>query len=315
MERKQDIHQPKVLASVDKTTDMVGKNRFEVLLFNMGSEQRFGINVFKVKEVINSIELSEMPGSHKCVLGVANIRGESITVVDLRAATGLGAGDPDKGLYIVTEYNGQSQAFLVSTVDRIVNIRWSDVTEPPSTLGGTAYITAITKLDEQIIGIVDVERVLTEISPPKNEEVEVKHIKSIEDKGLEGKKVLVVDDSAVARKQIEKALKQLKLTPKSFVNGAQALAHLTSIVDEGRAITDEYDLIISDIEMPEMDGYTLTSEIRKDERMGGISVVLHTSMSGIFNQSLVDKAGADRFMAKFNPDELSNMVIEILSGE
>lgn len=313
MSRKHETDQSKLLDSVDQKTDMVGKNRFEVLLFNMGSEQRFGINVFKVKEVINSIELSEMPGAHKSILGVANIRGESIPVVDLRLATGLGRGDTENGLYIVTEYNGQSQAFLVSTVDRIVNIKWSDVSEPPATLGGTAYITSITKLDDQIIGIVDVERVLTEISPPKKEEVEPEYIQAVQSKGLQGKQVMVVDDSAVARKQVEKALKQLKLEPKSFVNGLEALTHLKSITESGRRVSDVYDLIISDIEMPEMDGYTLTSEIRKDDEMKDMNVVLHTSMSGIFNETLVNRAGADRFMAKFNPDQLSQMVIEMLT--
>lgn len=300
------------LASIDQKTNNVGKNRFEILLFNMGTDQKFGINVFKVKEVIRAMELSEMPGSHEHVLGIANIRGATIPVIDLRAATGLGqqevSGD---GLYIVTEYNRQKQAFLVSTVDRIVNVNWADISEPPSTLGGTTYITSITKIEERIIGIVDVERVLGEIAPPTKIDAEDSIVARVKSEGVVDKNVLLVDDSAVARKQMERAIGKLGFTFKSFVNGKVALEHLKSIVAEGKSVSDVYDVIISDIEMPEMDGYTLTSEIKSTPKMADVPLILHTSMSGVFNETLVKNVGADKFIAKFDPDQLSEAVIEM----
>lgn len=300
-----------IFERVDERTNLVGKNRFEVLLFSLGTNQKFGINVFKVKEVIRSITLSAMPGSHKDILGVANIRGESIPVVDLRAAVGLGKSEQEDGLYIVTEYNRQAQAFLVSKVDRIVNINWADISEPPTTLGGTSYITAITKLDDEIVGIVDVERVLNEISPPAREDVEETIIQEVKDTGMEGKRVLIVDDSIVARKQIEKAITSLGYKVNLFKNGKAALDHLNTIVESGKTVLDEYDVVISDIEMPVMDGYTLTSSIRQSAEMRDVPIILHTSMSGVFNETLVQSVGANKFIAKFDPDQLSKAVIDL----
>ncbi|WP_210498233.1 chemotaxis protein [Vibrio crassostreae] len=301
-----------ILDTVDEKTNLVGKNRFEILLFNLGSEQRFGINVFKVKEVISSLDLSEMPGAPENVIGIANIRGESIPVVDLQAATGLGKGDVENGLYIVTEYNRQAQAFLVSKVDRIVNVNWADIAEPPKTMGGTTYVTAITKLEDNIIGVLDVERVLNEISPPSKVDVEEEIIKKVREEGLTNKRVLIVDDSSVARKQIDRSIQSIGYTTNLYKNGQEALDHLTSIVESGRQVIDEYDVIISDIEMPVMDGYTLTSTIRDHVDMKSVPVILHTSMSGVFNEALVKRVGADKFIAKFDPDNLSNAVIELI---
>lgn len=303
------------LDSVDERTNLVGKNRFEILLFNMGGTQRFGINVFKVKEVINNIKLSEMPGSHKDILGISNIRGESIPVVDLRAAVGLGPSKVESGkeLYIVTEYNSQSQAFLVSAVDRIVNINWTDVDEPPATLGGTSYITAITRLDDQdeIIGILDVERVLSEINPLENEDISSDIIEMSKSKKLEDRKVLIVDDSAVARKQIDRAVKSLGCQTTLFCNGDEALKHLIEQVNLGKDVLDVYDVIISDIEMPVMDGYTLTKNIRSQPALAPIPIILHTSMSGVFNENLVKTIGVDKFIAKFDPDLLGKSVVDL----
>lgn len=301
-----------ILDTVDEKTNLVGKNRFEILLFNLGSEQRFGINVFKVKEVISSLDLNEMPGAPDNVIGIANIRGESIPVVDLQSATGLGKGDVENGLYIVTEYNRQAQAFLVSKVDRIVNVNWADIAEPPKTMGGTTYVTAITKLEDKIIGVLDVERVLNEISPPSKVDVEEEIIKKVREEGLTNKRVLIVDDSSVARKQIDRSIQSIGYTTNLFKNGQEALDHLTSIVESGRQVIEEYDVIISDIEMPVMDGYTLTSTIRDHIDMKSVPVILHTSMSGVFNEALVKRVGADKFIAKFDPDNLSNAVIELV---
>lgn len=303
------------LDSVDERTNLVGKNRFEILLFNMGGNQRFGINVFKVKEVINNIKLSEMPGAHKDILGISNIRGESSPVVDLRSAVGLGPSKVESGkeLYIVTEYNSQSQAFLVSAVDRIVNINWSDVDEPPATLGGTSYITAITRLEDQdeIIGILDVERVLSEINPLENEDISSDIIEMSKSKRLEDRKILIVDDSAVARKQIDRAVQSLGCQTSLFCNGEEALKHLIDQVNSGKDILDVYDVIISDIEMPVMDGYTLTKNIRNQPALASLPIVLHTSMSGVFNESLVKTIGVDKFIAKFDPDLLGRTVVEL----
>lgn len=119
-------------------------------------------------------------------------------------------------------------------------------------------------------------------------------------------KVLTVDDSSVARKQVARCLESVGVEVISLNDGKQALSYLQAMLDEGRSPESEFLMMISDIEMPEMDGYTLTAEIRNDPRMRGLHIVLHTSLSGVFNQAMIKKVGANDFLAKFRPDDLAS---------
>ncbi|CAH7349619.1 Chemotaxis protein CheV [Vibrio chagasii] len=300
-----------IINKIDEKTDYVGKNRFEVLLFSLGSKQRFGINVFKVREVLELMPLNAMPGSPEVVKGVANIRGESLPVIDLAASIGLAhEGNYSKPLLIVTEYNDNAQAFLVSSVDRILNINWEDISEPPVQVGGTSYVTSITKVEDEIVGILDVERVMAEIIPSDDKPLPKDMVDIAKGKAL-GKKVLFCDDSVVARKQVEGALKELGYEFESFKNGQETYEHILAIQESGRDITDVYSLLVSDIEMPKMDGYTLTSNLKNHKELCKLPVILHTSMSGVFNESMVKRVGADRFLAKFKPEILASAIIEL----
>jgi two-component system chemotaxis response regulator CheV len=122
--------------------------------------------------------------------------------------------------------------------------------------------------------------------------------------------VLIVDDSSVARKQVTRCLQSVGVEVTALNDGRQALEFLRKLADEGKRPEDEFIMLISDIEMPEMDGYTLTAEIRADSRMQKLHILLHTSLSGVFNQAMVKKVGADDFLAKFRPDDLASRVIE-----
>nr|WP_306309420.1 chemotaxis protein CheV [Vibrio sp. D431a] len=280
------------------------------MLFSLGGDQRFGINVFKVREVLELQVLNEMPGAVAVVKGLANIRGESLPVIDLRPAIGLKPVEYDKGLLIVTEYNEQSQAFLVNDVDRIVNINWENISEPPSQVGGTSYITSITSIEDEIIGILDVERVMSEINPSEEKHLPQDMV-NVAKNNNDGKKILFCDDSAVARKQVEKALKELGYEFVSFKNGQETYEHILSLQNEGKKVTDVYSLLISDIEMPQMDGYTLTANLKSTPEFANLPIILHTSMSGVFNEAMVKRVGADRFMAKFKPEILASAIIEL----
>ncbi len=299
-----------ILDGVDQRTKLAGHNRLELLLFRLAGRQRFGINVFKVQEVIQCPPLTQVPGSASVVRGIANMRGKTITVMDLSMAIGgPSLGDTTGRFVIITEYNRRIQGFLVGSVDRIVNMNWGEIMPPPKGAAGESYMTAVTQVDKELVEIIDVEKVLQEVIGDKETVSE-----SVIDKSLIPlqHRVLVADDSSVARKQVKRVLDKLGVETILCNDGRQALDQLKAWTKEGINVTDHLSLVISDVEMPQMDGYTLTTEIRKDPALQGLHVVLHTSLSGVFNETMVQKVGADRFLAKYEPDELARIVQEYL---
>eukprot|EP00614_Pseudopedinella_elastica_P042389 CAMPEP_0181259310 /NCGR_PEP_ID=MMETSP1097-20121128/346_1 /TAXON_ID=35684 /ORGANISM="Pseudopedinella elastica, Strain CCMP716" /LENGTH=297 /DNA_ID=CAMNT_0023357757 /DNA_START=122 /DNA_END=1016 /DNA_ORIENTATION=- len=291
-----------VLDSVNQRTQMVGKNRLELLLFRLRGRQIYGINVFKVKEVLQCPKLFSLPNSRPVVRGVAHSRGETIPIIDLSMAIGL-PGIPQEELstsfVIITEYNRKTQGFLVSGVERIMNMNWEEILPPPKGAGKDVYLTAVTKIDDKLIEIIDVGR--TEAVLSKSADRVPGHLP-----------VLVVDDSSVARRQIQRCLTAIGMEVVLKNDGKQAIEHLKEITADGSRAKDHFSLIISDVEMPEMDGYTLVTKVKEDPALSDMFVMLHTSLSGVFNQAMVKKVGADDFMAKFSPDELAERVMEII---
>lgn len=303
-----------IMASVDQRTQLAGQNRLELLMFRLGGQQLYGINVFKVREVLQCPRLSIVPQSHPVVRGISNIRGKTISIMDLSMAIG---GSPIQDIknsfLIISEYNRSVQGFLVQGVDRIVNLNWKDIHAPPSgTSEGSSYLTAVTHVDGDLVEVIDVERVMAEVvgtreslSQAVRDQVEHPHV----EKNL----ILISDDSLVARKQVCKTLENdMLLETLTTKNGKEAIDLLKSWADNKDPRLDRLAMVISDIEMPEMDGYTFTTEVRADERLKGLYIVLHTSMSGVFNQTMVDKVGANKFIAKFDPDVLGQAVIDAM---
>lgn len=298
-----------LLASVNSRTQLVGQNRLELLLFRFNDHQLYGINVFKVREVIRCPKLSVLPKSNNNICGVANIRGSSIPVLDLAMATGLpGITDKESAFIILTEYNNRVQGFLVYAVEHIVNLNWEDIHPPPKGSGDNNYLTAVTRADDRLVEIIDVEKVLTEISPT-SEDISNGVVDHQVTQWARHLRVLTVDDSMVARKQVTRCLETIGVEVVALNDGRQALDYLRAMLDEGRDPQEEFLMMISDIEMPEMDGYTLTAEVRSDPRLAKLHIVLHTSLSGGFNQAMVKKVGADDFLAKFRPDDLAGRVV------
>ena len=299
-----------VLDSVNQRTQLVGQNRLELLLFRLDGKQLYGINVFKVKEVLQCPKLTHMPKSSPIVRGVANIRGGTIPILDLAMATGSAKlGSIDNAFVIITEYNTKIQGFLVHSVERIVNMNWEDIHPPPKGTGRDHYLTAVTRIDNQLVEIIDVEKILAEVAPVSENISAGVVSEEVQHKAL-SLRVLTVDDSSVARKQVTRCLQTVGVEVTALNDGRQALDFLRKLVDEGKKPEEEFLMMISDIEMPEMDGYTLTAEIRSDPRMQKLHIVLHTSLSGVFNQAMVKKVGADDFLAKFRPDDLAARVVD-----
>lgn len=297
-----------VLDSVNQRTQLVGQNRLELLLFSLGGRQLYGINVFKVKEVLQCPRLSEIPKRNPVVRGVAHIRGGTIPIMDMRQATGSSRLENiEQCFVIITEYNRSTQGFLVSSVERIVNMNWGAIHPPPKGAGKDSYLTAVTEVDGRLVEIIDVEKILAEVSPLPTEVSEELIQEAAVSQGV-NKHVLIVDDSAIARKQIQKVVQSMGVRTTVLTNGQEALDFLLAMVEEGKDPMKELLMVISDIEMPEMDGYTFTAEVRANPQFSQMHIVLHTSLSGVFNEVMVKKVGADDFLAKFHPDELAKRV-------
>jgi len=297
-----------VMDSVNQRTQLVGQNRLELLLFRLNGSQLYGINVFKVKEVLQCPRLTVMPKSSQVVRGVANIRGGTIPILDLALATGRHAlRDIANSFVIITEYNTKVQGFLVHSVERIVNMNWESIHPPPKGTGRDHYLTAVTRVDNQLVEIIDVEKILAEVAPT-SEDISEGVLDADTQARAVSKRVLVVDDSSVARKQLVRCLETVGVEVLALNDGRQALDYLQQMVEAGGHPGSDLLMVISDIEMPEMDGYTLTAEIRHDPRMQDLHILLHTSLSGVFNQAMVKKVGADDFLAKFRPDDLAARV-------
>jgi len=300
-----------MMDGVDQRTNLVGENRLELLLFGLGGRQKFGINVFKVQEVIQCPALTIIPHSHRIVRGIANMRGKTIPIMDLAMAIGRKPIELTGEQYIIiSEYNRTTQGFLVYNVDRIVNLNWKEIMAPPNGVGKNNYMTAVTKIEEKLVEIIDVEKVLAEIV---GMEINVAEDSAVDSGEATKIKLLVADDSLVARKQVKATLDKVGLECDLAKNGAEALKMLQAAVADGKPISDTYDVMISDIEMPEMDGYTLTTEVRADDRLKSLPIMLHTSLSGTFNSNMVKKVGADKFVAKFDAGELAREVKLLLA--
>ncbi len=303
-----------LLDGVNQRTQLAGQNRLELLLFSLGDKQRFGINVFKVQEVIQCPPLTQVPHAHPVVKGIANMRGKTITIIDLARAIGRPSIRDIKGAYvIVTEYNRSTQGFLVAGVDRIVNMNWEQILPPPRG-SGRNYMTAVTHVGDSLVEIIDVEKVMAEVTP-LNETVTAQLVEESQQEQNEvPAHILIADDSSVARNQIKRTLDQIGVTCTVAKDGREALNVLKRWADEGMDVTQHIAMVISDVEMPEMDGYTLTTAIRSDARLKELYVLLHTSLSGVFNNALVQKVGANEFIPKFHPDELAGSVLRRLKA-
>lgn len=289
---------------------MKGENRLELLLFHLGSQQQFGINVLKVKEILDCPSLNQLPNSHSSVCGVANLRGESLSIIDLSKAIGKTSyhekeNEACTGSVIVSEFNRTMQGFLVERVDRIVVREWKDILPPSGTLGSTSYMTGVTDVDGKLVQILDVESILGNISPTEINIVAV----DVDTSEIVQGTVLIVDDSALARKQIAETLDAINLPYITATNGKEALALLkksnVNIADDNNSIA----MVVSDIEMPEMDGYSLTENIRNEAGLENMYVLLHTSLNGAINVEKAKQAGANDMLTKFIPEELMDKIV------
>ncbi|MBU2706504.1 chemotaxis protein CheV [Zooshikella marina] len=285
----------------------------DLLLFRLCGKQRYGINVLKIKEIIPTQKLTQLPQAHPAIVGIAKLRGTPLSVIDLAQAIGLTPLRDTQGKIniIIAEFNRTMQGFLVGEVERIVSLSWKDILPPPKATGKGSYVTGVTSFDKDMIEIIDVEKVLNEVVPEHIGSSLLKlQLLPEQIAILKDKLIMVVDDSSMARKQICQTLDKLPVKYVVSNDGKEALDLLRNLHQQGRHV----DMIISDIEMPEMDGYTLTREIRKDQDLSSMYILLHTSLSSSITSAAADASGADAALTKFVSEELSSIVLKALEA-
>ena len=312
------------MQDVDERTNLAGKSMFELLLFRLGTapgtdrRELFGINVFKVREILVMPEVTVMVNAPPHIMGVANIRGQMIPVINLPAITGC---DPGKGLGIllVTEFARTTQAFAVEEVNEIVRLEWKQVLSAEGSGGG--LVTSIARLDgdaenTRLAQVLDVEQILRDVFPKAYEEAMSDDATVSKLQLPSGTVILAADDSAVARMMIEQGLKAMGVPYIMTKTGQEAWDRLqaleTEAASQGKSARDKVALVLTDLEMPEMDGFTLTRKIKQDARFKSIPVVIHSSLTGETNEGHVKSVGADAYVAKFVANELASTIRKVL---
>lgn len=310
-------------SEAEERASLAGSNKFEMLMFRLGKDKAlgqselFGINVFKIREIMAMPQITPVVGADALSLGVVNLRGQVIPVFDLPAIVGC---TPETGLNIllVTEYGRTTQAFAVESVEDIARLDWKQVIPAEASGNAKSLVTGFARLDadangeQRLAQVLDVEAIVQMVTPEKD-----RH--AVEGKKLGAKLrlsgdaiVLAADDSFVARALLEQELKQLGAAHELVKSGREAWERLNALAElaeaEGKHILDKVALVLTDLEMPEMDGFTLTRQIKQDPRLSPIPVLIHSSLSGTTNEDLVRKVGANGYVAKFEAVELANAI-------
>jgi len=301
-----------LLQTVDARTRLAGSNQMEILLFSLGTCETFGINVFKVREVGRTPHITKTPNMPHGVEGLVSLRGNVIPVLSLAAFLQLDRPLAERGgAMMVAEFSQRTIGFLVHEVDRIIRVDWERVKAPETVLAANhGLITAVIELEYgRLVSILDVEQILAnafgeaiivDLAPVRRSNANV----------------FFADDSLVARKKIAEVLDLLDVKHKHATNGAEAWGRLQAIAahaqQTGAALHDELNLILVDAEMPEMDGYVLTKNIKGDARFTGIPVVMHSSLSSDANRAMGKSVGVDAYVAKFSADALADTLRPLL---
>ncbi|ARU30785.1 chemotaxis protein CheV [Sulfuriferula sp. AH1] len=314
-----------VQQEIDERTNLTGSNKFELLLFTLGTSansdraELFGINVFKIREIVAMPEITSVAGAPPNMLGVVNLRGQIISVIDLPAIAGC---TPKTGLNIilVTEFARSTQAFAVESVEDIARLDWGQVLSAESSAAG-GMVTSIARLDgdtdhTRLVQVLDVESILRNMMPSDEAEVNPDTL-GPQITLKPGTVILAADDSVVARALIEQGLDAMGAPYIMTKTGREAWDQLQSLASaaeaEGKTIHDKIALVLTDLEMPEMDGFTLTRNIKQDTRFKAIPVVIHSSLTGSANEDHVKSVGADAYVAKFVAEELAATLRKVLA--
>ena len=273
-----------------------------LLLFRLHNQQVFALGTLKIQELVPFQPVTPMVNQHPSILGALNVRGQTMPIVDLSASVGKGATPREQlasSFIIITDVQRQKVGFLVRQIERIADANWRDITAPDKVLGNRTYITGVTRVDNQLVQLLDVEVIMARLFPLDPSKATAT-ITDIEREQLRPMNILLVDDSRTARKQLSDSLDALNVPYQVTDNGQKALEIMRAAAQGGQPI----DLLVSDIEMPGLDGYELTFAVRDDKNLAGAYIILHTSLSSSISVSQARQVGADEALTKFDAREL-----------
>ena len=284
-----------------------GTNELEILEFII-SGNSYGINVAKITELMQAQEVQEMPLAHPCVEGIFQPRNEVYTIVDLARYLGLGVSDdPAKDIFVITNFNQMNIAFHVHAVESIFRISWNDIEKPDSIIygGQEGVVTGIAKVNDRIISILDFEKITFDISPETG--IDLSTVEAYSGLDREHIPIVVAEDSALLRKMLTEALHTSGYNNLIILNnGEEAWEHITRIKDSGTTdILSKVACLITDIEMPRMDGHRLTKLVKSDPVLNAIPVIIFSSLIDENMQKKGAEVGAD---AQLSKPEIANLV-------
>lgn len=283
------------------------KHPQKLLLFYLSSHRPFGLGTLKIREIMPFVPLTKLPHSHSAVVGTMSFRGSAVPVIDMAAAVGSPPLTPEErktASIIVTDIQRKEIGFLVRSVRKIVETDWKDVMSPPRSLGDRAFITGLVNIDDEIVQLLDVELLLARVYPESVNPREVV-LTDVQRETLKGLNILLVDDSQVARKQLSDALDSKDVTYFVTTNGQDALDLMINANNDGKPI----DILVSDIEMPGLDGYELTFNVRDSSSLRQPYIILHTSLNSEMSVSYAKQVGADEALTKFDAEELLHAIL------
>lgn len=273
-----------------------------LLLFQLSYTQLFALGTLKVRELVPYSPLSVIPQSHPTILGAATIRGTTIPVVDMAAAIGYRPMSDEElkdSYIIITDCQRMVIGFLVRSIDKIIECNWRDIESPPNNLGKNAFLTGVTRIDDKLVQLLDVELLLSKVFPASPETTRA-ILTDVQREQLKPLQILLVDDSMVARKQLSDALDSINIPYQVTADGQHALAIMEQAEKNGHAI----DILVSDIEMPGLDGYELAFEVKNNPAVADAYIILHTSLSSEISVSQAHQVGANEALTKFDAHEL-----------
>lgn len=256
-----------------------GTNELEVIVFEIAN-RTFGINVLKVREIINPLPIVEIPNSHPFIEGIIRLREEVLPVVDLAKALHLPSSEnPEKDKYIVAELNQFKVVFHVHSVSRIYRVSWKQIEKTSELTDGLQNSTlGIIKMEDQMVLLLDYEKIILDIAP--NCGIQPEKVKFAYKNERNEKVLLFTEDSPVLRQQIEEAIKEAGYGKLIFFNdGLEAWKYLQKMREEyGANVLEHVHAVITDIEMPQMDGHHLTKKIKNDEYLKDLPVIIFSSL-------------------------------------
>ena len=291
-----------------------GTNEIEIMKFTIGGNL-YGINVAKVREIMISAPVKPMPMAHPAVEGIFKPRDTVLTVVDLPKYLGVDSPKDPKDIFIITNFNKMFIAFRVHAVDRISRISWTDIQKPDKTVSGGAegVATGIAQCDGELVTILDFERIVAEIAPETS--IQMSEVEQLGPRERNDKPIWVAEDSILLSKMIEDSLRKANyVNLHMFSNGLELWEGLTALPQEGD-LTRDVALIITDIEMPQMDGHRLTKLVKENARFRQIPLIIFSSLISEEMRRKGRDLGADEQLTKPEIGHLVDVMDRLLARQ